>query len=82
MALSVAATMVLTAAVAVAAAWAVLVVAAVSEVVVVAFVEVVAGANGTEGRFRSGGDFPDAPAADSYGEVSGTTLDTRVRGLR
>jgi hypothetical protein len=33
------------------------------EVEVVAFVVVVAVANGTVGRFRSGGDFPDAQAA-------------------
>jgi len=33
------------------------------EVVVADFVEVVAVANGTVGRFRSGGDFPDAQAA-------------------
>lgn len=33
------------------------------EVEVVVFVEVVAVANGTVGRFRSGGDFPDAQAA-------------------
>ena len=35
---------------------------------------VVAGANGTVGRFRSGGDFPDAGAAGSHGEVSSTSL--------
>ena len=33
------------------------------EVVEVDFVVVVAVANGTVGRFRSGGDFPDAQAA-------------------
>ena len=76
---SVAATMVLIAAAAVAAAWAV-VVAEVSEVV--AFVEVVAGANGTVGRFRSGGDFPDAPAADYIWGGVMHELDTKVRGLR
>ena len=41
------------------------------------FEAVVAGANGTVGRFRSGGDFPDARAAGSHGEVSSTELDAK-----
>ena len=61
--------------VAVAAASVVLVVAEVSEVVVVVFVEVVAGANGT-GAIPSGGDLPDALAADeAWGGVT-RELDT------
>ena len=51
------------AAAAVAAASAVIAEVEALEVVVVDFVVVVAVANGTVGRFRSGGDFPDAQAA-------------------
>jgi hypothetical protein len=50
------------AAVAVAAVWVVIAEVEALEVVV-DFVVVVAVANGTVGRFRSGGDFPDAQAA-------------------
>lgn len=57
-----------------AAAWAVLAAVVVSAEEEGAFEEVVAGANGTVGRFRSEGDFPDALAAGSHGEASGTSL--------
>lgn len=47
--------------------------AAVSEVEEV-FEAVVAGASGTVGRFRSGGDFPTRWPQASHGEVSSTSL--------
>ena len=56
---NVAAIMVPIAAVAVVGASAVIAEGVSAEVVVVVFEEVVAGANGTVGRFRSEGDFPD-----------------------
>ena len=68
-------TMVLTAAAGVAAAPAVIAEAAVSaEVEGEAFEAVVAGASGTVGRFRSGGDFPTRWPQAPHGEVSSPSL--------
>ena len=66
------ATMVPTAAAGVAAALGAIAEAVVAEVE--AFEAVVAGASGTVGRFRSGGDFPTRWPQVPHGEVSSTSL--------